>query len=265
MSSAPVPPPITSSRFAGRTAIVTGAAAGIGRACAERLAAEGANVVIADRNADAAADVSAAIGAAARNITVDVARPDEVGSMVQFAIDEFGALDVLVNNAGVAIGGSVTELSLDDWSAVIDINLRSVWLAMKHALPHLQVRGGAIVNMASVQALRGFPGWSGYAATKGGIISLTQQAAVEYARSGVRVNAVAPGTIMTPMNERILAESDDAAALEKAWANHHPLGRLGQPFEVAAAVAFLASDDASFITGALVPVDGGLLVLPAGA
>jgi NAD(P)-dependent dehydrogenase (short-subunit alcohol dehydrogenase family) len=143
------------------------------------------------------------------------------------------------------------------------VNLSSVWRGMHFAIPEmLKSGGGSIINTSSVQSAVGFGGWSGYAASKGGINSLTRQAAVEYAAQGIRVNAILPGTILTPMNERILATSPDAARIEADWLNMHPVGRLGQPSEVAALVVFLASDESSFITGELIRVDGGLVVHP---
>jgi NAD(P)-dependent dehydrogenase (short-subunit alcohol dehydrogenase family) len=250
-------------RVDGKSVVLTGGASGIGRASARMLAAEGAAVVIGDVD-EAAAGVAEEIrgaGGRATFVPTDVRSWDDVQHLVGAAIEEHDRVDVIVNNVGVAIGGSAGDMAEDDWNRVLDINLTGVWRGMRLAIPEMRkVGGGSIVNVSSVQSMVGFVGWAGYAASKGGINALTQQAAVEYAPEGIRVNAIIPGTILTGMNEGILAEHPDPDGLMAQWTAMHPVGRIGQPEEVATAVVYLASDESSFVTGMLLRVDGGMVV-----
>jgi NAD(P)-dependent dehydrogenase (short-subunit alcohol dehydrogenase family) len=246
-------------RLDGKVVVVTGAATGIGRASAEALAHEGASVVLGDVDEADGQRVAAAVGG--RFLRTDVRSSSDVAGLVDAAVDRHGRLDGIVNNAAVAIPGSAGDISEDDWRDVIDVNLSGVWRGMHAAIPAmLRAGGGSIVNMSSVQSLVGFVGWAGYAASKGGINALTQQAAVEYAERGIRVNAIIPGTILTEMNERIMQESGDPQAQMDAWVAMHPIRRVGSPAEVANAVVFLISDESSFVTGTLLRVDGGMVV-----
>jgi NAD(P)-dependent dehydrogenase (short-subunit alcohol dehydrogenase family) len=250
--------------FEGRVAVVTGAAMGIGKACAEAFARGGASVVVADIARDIGQETTDAInraGGRAIFVTTDVTSMADMEEMARAAIAAFGGIDILVNNAARAIGGRVDETDEATWNLVMTTNLTSVWRGMRVCVPPMIARGGgAVVNMSSVQSLAGFKGWAAYAAAKGGVNALTQQAAVDLAPLKVRVNAIAPGTIMTPLNQRIFETVADPQALIDSWNRAHPIGRFGEPEEVAEAVCFLASDRASFITGEILRVDGGLVV-----
>ena len=251
-------------RVQDKVAVVTGGAHGIGRATAMALATEGARVAIGDvdeAEGEASAQDVRGAGGDAVFVRTDVRRLDDVLALVRAAVERWGRLDVMFNNVGVAVGGSAGEMSEDDWARVLDVNLSGVWRGMRAAIPEmLRSGGGSIVNTSSVQGHVGFAGWAGYAASKGGVDALTRQAAVEYAPMGIRVNAVVPGTILTAMNEGILREVDDPDELLRTWRAMHPMGRIGTPDEVAAAVVFLASDESSFVTGESLRVDGGMIV-----
>ncbi len=252
-------------RLEGKVAIVTGSAMGIGHAAVLALARHGARVTVSDidqaRGEDTAAEIRAAGGEAFFQ-RADVSVTEDVRRLIEVTVGRWGKLDVMVNNAGVAIPGSVTEISEENWLRLINIHLNGTWRGMRFAIPHMIANGGgSIVNVSSVQAVIGFPGWSGYAAAKGGIMALTQQAAIDYGRQNIRVNAIAPGTILTPMNEeRLRRETDNPEALLQEWSEAHALGRVGRPEEVADLIVYLASDESTFITGSLIKIDGGLTI-----
>jgi NAD(P)-dependent dehydrogenase (short-subunit alcohol dehydrogenase family) len=240
----------------GKVAVVTGGASGIGRATAALFARKGANVVVADYEPTGGQDTVKMIkgeGGEAFFVETDVSRPEDVERMVKETVKTYGLLDILFNNAGVGETAKATEASLEHWERVLAINLRGVFLGCKYAIPRMiRNGGGSIINNASILAEVGFSEATAYAASKHGIVGLTQTIAIDYAAQGIRANTVCPGFIRTPMVMKGLDEETRGYI-----AGLHPLGRMGEPEEVAEAVLFLASDRSSFVTGTCLFVDGG--------
>jgi NAD(P)-dependent dehydrogenase (short-subunit alcohol dehydrogenase family) len=253
---------LRSGRLLGKSAVVTGAAAGIGRATAELFAREGARLVLADINADglsALRDSLRDVTGDVAVVTADVSKPEDVRRMIEVAVEEYGGLDIVIANAGIIPLASVVEATLDDWDEVMAIDGRGMFMTCKYAIEQMMSSGGgSIVCLSSISGVAGQPRQSTYGPAKFVASGLTKHLAVEWAARGIRVNAVAPGTINTERVQRLPEEPGGIEYLEALKAAH-PMGRLGEPSEVAKAILFLASDEASFITGAILPVDGGFL------
>ena len=243
-------------RFAQKVAVVTGGASGIGRACAVAFAREGAKVAVLDRSPEIGRETVSLIrerGGEAVFLQADVTEEEQVQAALAQAAETLGGIDVLHCNAGVAVRNRVSEQDAEGWDRCIAVNLRGVFLSSKYALPYMLDKGGSIVHTSSATGIVGVRNRAAYSATKGAIVALTRNMALDYARYRIRVNCVCPGFTRTPLLDALLKDPDKAARLVKL----HPLGRLGTPEDIASAVLFLASEQASWITGQALTVDGG--------
>ena len=248
-----------SQRLKDKVCLITGGGSGIGRATCELFAREGAKVVVADKLLSAARVVAALIGEAAIAIEVDVAQSASVRSMIDATIRDLGRLDVLINNAGYGIPGSVVETSEDDWDKLMAVNVNGVFFGCKYAIPVMkQQGGGVIVNTASIVANVGIRNRAAYCASKGAVAALTRAMALDHVNDKIRVNCVAPGTIDSPYFEDIIRKSERPQELRRELEARQAMNRLGQPKEIANAFLFLASDESSFSTGSMLIVDGGM-------
>ncbi|RCH54669.1 short-chain dehydrogenase [Mucilaginibacter hurinus] len=242
-----------------KISLITGAADGIGLACAKLFCAEGSFVIMADIDYEKCAKEAKGLNALA--VHCDVRSTEDVKQLIEQVITKYKKIDVLINNVAVAIGGNITEMNEDDWNMVLNTNLTSAYRFIKHVLPHmLAQKTGSIINMSSTQAHRSWYNWTAYAAAKGALLSMTTQLAGQFGAQNIRVNSISPGTIATPMLQKRI-EEEGAELLDKS-VMMHAMERLGKPEEVAAVALLLAGDDAAFVNGIDIKIDGGLSTLP---
>ncbi|MCE2518974.1 MAG: SDR family oxidoreductase [Alphaproteobacteria bacterium] len=249
--------------FAGKTVIVTGARSGIGFATTQRFAADGATVIMADvRDASEEAAQLAEAGNDVRFVRTDVSREAEVQALIDGVVSRNGEVDILVNNAGIVLARTVPDTTLEEWDRLLDVNLKGAFLCCRAVIPLMrQRRRGVIVNVASEQGLVGAATNAAYTATKGGIIQLTKSMAIDHGQDGIRINCVAPGPVKTPLFDTFVEGVEDPQAELRGFLDATILKRLGRPEEIANVIAFLASDESSYMTGSVVVVDGGLTAM----
>jgi len=249
-------------RLKDKVAVVTGAGSGIGRASALRFAQEGARVVVVDWKPEGGRETVARIkaqGGVAIFVEADVSRDEDVRRMIETAVNTYGGLHILLNNAAIQVFGTLPNTSEADWYRVMDVNLKGVYLGCKYAIPHMIAGGGgSIVNMSSALGLVGDPDLPAYGATKGGILAMTRAVAQAHGRQGIRVNSICPGDVETPILAEYFEHQPDPQEARRRVAAEYALGRIAQPEEVANVALFLASDESSFVTGTYIVVDGGL-------
>jgi len=249
-------------KFKDKTVIVTGGGTGIGRETALLFAEEGANVLITGRRIDKLREVQKEAGKLGIEIDYlvnDISDEDRCKSIVKYVVEKYGHIDILFNNAGILLPGSTHEISSLEWDKTFNVNVRGMWLMSKHVLPHLmEQRSGSIINSSSVIGIKGFTGVAAYAASKGAVAELTKCMALEYADKGIRVNAICPGFVDTPLvSEGYMSRVEDKEDAKTYLNSLHPLGRIATAKEIAHAVLFLCDENSGFITGHLLPIDGG--------
>ena len=245
-----------------RTVIVTGAGSGIGRGCAMALAAAGANVTLTGRRTPRLEETAHATRGRTLVLAADVTRQPDIDSGIAQTVARFGNLDILINNAGVLHVGNAEAITEEQWDHTFNVNVRGVWLFSRSVLPVMRkARGGSIINVASVLGMNAARNRAAYAPSKGAVVLLTKSMAIDYAPENIRVNAICPGFIETDLTAEVIRQAPDPEAVRRERRAVHPLGRLGKPEDVAPLVVYLASDEASWVTGAIFPVDGGYLAV----
>jgi NAD(P)-dependent dehydrogenase (short-subunit alcohol dehydrogenase family) len=247
-----------------KVALITGAAAGIGAGIAERFSEAGASVVIIDIDGQAADQMSKKIEHFRPGFSLavrgDVSSEADVKAAIEQVVAKFGTIDILVNNAGIDVSGKLPDMSSTSWDRVLAVNLKGAFLFSKYVIPQMRGRGGVIVNISSVHAFASYEGYAAYDASKAGLLAMTRTLALDHGRDGIRVNAICPGYISTPMTDEWLNEQPDPQATRKEMLSFHPLGRIGTTRDVADAALFLASDASAFISGTCLVVDGAMTV-----